>query len=261
MSKFAILVTCSESRRDIFETCFAHSERIWAECDWPRYVGLTGLGDHEPIYGFKPVTSLRTDWRLATIDYLDALPSEIGYVLLMVEDTLFMRPVDGETLMEQAWWAQAAFAPYLRLVPIRRSPFGRLCHAALRIGDLSGREIIPRSSPYYSSTELALWRRTYLRGLLNYETDAWEFENIVSRTVHWAVTYPIFEQHQIVQKGRWNWDAPRRLRQAGLPPPKPGRRYQSVPSRLRGHWQNLNFALFGFTSLRIKRWLSSVTGA
>ncbi len=245
---FCVLVASSDGRKDIFDVCFAHSERIWKDCDWPRYVGLTHAWPDQ--HGFKVVRSRQVEWRKAVADYVDALPEEIRYILLMVEDTLFMEPVDAARLNKEAWWAANSDVPYLRLVPISRSWPARILDFPSE-----GHELISPLNPYYSSTEMALWRRSYLRKLLDLPADAWQFEDHVLGPGHWAVDKAVFVQHQIVQKGRWNWAAPRLLRSQGLSIGDNPRVFQTWYAWLRGHWQNLNFALFGFTSVRIKRWL------
>lgn len=252
---FCVLVASSDDRKDIFDVCFAHSERIWAECNWPRYVGLSS--PHPKQYGFEIVTANPTgNWCKDVAQYVDNLPQRHTHILLMVEDALFLEPVDGEALDEAAYKAIAYDFSYLRLVPQRKTWFGKM-FSSLAFDSLSGFDLISLAAPYYSSTEMVLWKRDYLRALLDRPADAWSFENLTSPVGHWAVRYPVFKQHQIIQKGCWNRDAPRYLAKAGLPPPPPDRRYQSLFARLRGHWQNINFALFGFTSVRIKQWLKS----
>ncbi len=252
----AVLVASSDDRKDIFDICFAHSERIWRDCDWPRYVGLTHAQPDQ--HGFKVVTSPQREWRLAVADYVDALPADIRYILLMVEDTLFIEPVDGKKLSQSGWWIASAKASYLRLVPITRNWFSKMLKASVCLYEMHFPvEQIPKSNPYYSSTEMAIWERGYLRGLLNLPANAWQFEHHISDREHYAVLSPVLKQHQIVQKGHWNRDAPRLLQSQGLSIGRNSRPFQTRGAWLRGKWQNINFAMFGFASVRIKQWLSS----
>ncbi len=46
------------------------------------------------------------------------------------------------------------------------------------------------SEPYYSSVELAIWKRSYLRSLLRQPGSIWEFEHIVTNERHYAVWKP-----------------------------------------------------------------------
>ena len=261
---FCVLVASADNRRDIFNICFANSERIWAGCQWPRYVGLTT--PQPDVYGFRVVTSPQMDWAAAVTDYINALPADHRYILLMVEDVLFMRPVNNAMLNEISLAVANCNLDYVRLVPLRRSWFRRLTE--LLKPELSNflRYIRP-TEPYFSSTEMVIWKREYLLEQLSHGDDAWSFEHRVTSRDHWAVGFPVFDQHQIVQKGRWNWDAPRLLAKfLGYPQLAPEitrilrrtRPFQTLAARLRGHRENISFALFGFTSFRVRRWLGQM---
>lgn len=266
MSKFCVLVTSGDNRKDIFDVCFANSERIWKDCPIPRYAGFTTPQPEQ--YGFKTLASyIADDWCKSVAAHIDALPDEHRYILLMVEDTLFMRPVDGNILIKAFMKMYWSGLYYLRLVPVRRSWPARIARAmSLPNNDFIGC-ILP-DSPYYASTEMAIWERGYLRELLDRPGDAWSFEHHVSRHAHWAVQEPFLDQHQIVNKGRWNRRAARYLAEAAGCPSfaiaeeikniiTKTRPLQTWSSFLRGEWQNLNFAFLGFTSVRFKRWLKS----
>ncbi len=244
----AVLVACADSRRDIFDTCFAHSERIWADCRWPRYVGLNTPGPD--LYGFKVIAAPPLDWCKQVAAYLDVLPDTITHVLLMVEDVLFMAPVDDAVLNYTVARAIAAGIRYLRLVPVRRNLIGRFVeYWNWDDGDFRK---INRDEPYYASTEMVIWERNYLRQMLDYKNDAWSFENMVTGVDHYATWEPMFDQHQIVSKGRWARVSPKLLAKAGLAI-QGNRPLQTARSHLRGLRENLSFNLFGFTSFRIKR--------
>ena len=94
---------------------------------------------------------------------------------------------------------------YLRLVPVTRNWFGRMMRKMIAEpwDELPFRPLLA-SEPYYSSTEMAIWEREYLVEQLAHPIDAWSFEHLISNRGHWAVHEPVFEQHQIVHKGRWH---------------------------------------------------------
>src|SRR5262249_53299746 len=88
-SRFCVLVASSDHGRDIFELVFQNAETIWRDCNWPRYVGFTSK--HPDIYGFKVLAARNpSDWRGELGNQLDSLPDEIQYVLLTLEDALYM---------------------------------------------------------------------------------------------------------------------------------------------------------------------------
>src|SRR5664279_239635 len=95
--RFCVLVSSSDRARDIFEIVFQNSEKMWRDCDWPRYVGFTSK--HPDLYGFTALAAKRpSNWHGELGDQLDSLPEEIQYVMLTFEDALFMTPVDGAAL-------------------------------------------------------------------------------------------------------------------------------------------------------------------
>ncbi len=273
MNQFCVLVASSDSRKDIFDICFANAPRIWADCDWPRYVSFTTFQPDQ--CGFSTIAHGIDDgrWCDAVADAVNSLPDEIRYILLMVEDTLFLKPVDGKKLNQIASYISNRGLDYVRLVPVTRNWLGRLARETVRLSTTYRvpLELILPNEPYYSSTEMAVWNRDYLLEQLQKPSNAWSFEHHVTDRIHWAVRAPIFDQHQIVHKGRWHRRAPIFLAEAicGYPSYKIAlaiedtlrsskRPMQSFRSFLRGEWQNINFALFGFTSFRLKRWMGIV---
>ena len=60
------------------------------------------------------------------VDYLDALPEQIEYVLRIDEDALFMTPVDGDELNAIADLMVRENLAYVSLVPVRRNLAGRI---------------------------------------------------------------------------------------------------------------------------------------
>jgi hypothetical protein len=271
MSRFCVLVASSDSRRDIFDICFANADRIWADCDWPKYVGVNSVTGRQNFQ--ELVAPVADGWCEQVIRYVNLLPPDISYILLMVEDCLFLKPVDGKKLDRVGGDVSNGGLAYLRLVPVTRNWLGRLVRKAHSVNSSyqAPFELISPGEPYYSSTEMAIWERSYLLEQLQKPGDAWSFEHHISRRAHWAVREPVFDQHQIVHKGKWHRRAAVFLAEAwfGYPSYKKAiaiennvlsvskRPKQSWGSFLRGEWQNLNFALFGFASFRIKRWLWS----
>src|SRR5581483_10676543 len=95
--RFCVFVASSDRAHDIFEIVFQGSDTIWRGCDWPRFVSFTS--QHPDIYGFKALAAKsKSDWRGELGQQIDALPANIEYVLLLVEDTLFMSPIDAAKL-------------------------------------------------------------------------------------------------------------------------------------------------------------------
>jgi hypothetical protein len=252
VGRFCVLVTSSDEGRDIFETVFQNAETIWRDCDWPRFVGFTTK--HADLYGFTALTAKGPfEWRRAVVDYLDALPEQIQYVLRIDEDALFMAPIDGDKLNAIADLMIRENLTYVSLVPVRRNLAGRGVEYFRRKFDKRPLRLIAFSEPYYSSVELAIWRRSYLRSLLKRPGTIWEFEHTISNERHYAVWEPLIEQHQIVTRGKWSLSAPRLLAQQGLSLGNSTREFQSRRSWLRQLIEKISFQTAGFLSFRIRR--------
>jgi hypothetical protein len=250
--RFCVLITSSDSGRDIFEIVFQNAETIWRGCDWPRFVGFTTK--HPDLYGFKTLVAKGPfEWRQAVVDYLDALPEQIEYVLRIDEDALFMTPVDGDKLNAIADSMVRENLAYVSLVPVRRNLAGRIIEYFERKRDKRPLRKISTSEPYYSSVELAIWRRDYFRVLLRQPGSIWEFEHTVTNESHYAVWEPVVHQDQIVIKGKWTLRAPRQLARQGVSLAHSKREFQSFGSFLRNIRETISFELAGYLSFRIRR--------
>jgi len=252
--RFCVLVTSSDNGCDIFEIVFQNAETIWRDCDWPRFVGFTS--PHPDLYGFKALTGKGPfEWRRAVVDYLDALPEAIEYVLRMDEDALFLSPVDGDKLNAIADLMVRENLAYVSLVPLRRNLPGRIVEHFRRKLDRRPLRLISLSEPYYSSVALAIWKRSYLRSLLKEEGTIWDFEHTVTDVPHYAVWEQVLDQDQIIIKGKWALRAHRQLARRGIRLGHSTREFQSNAAHLRGVRERISFELAGFLSFRIRQQL------
>ena len=256
--RFCVLVTSSDNGRDIFEIVFQNAETIWRDCDWPRFVGFTS--QRPDLYGFKALAAKGPfQWRQAVVDYLDALPESIEYVLRMDEDTLFMSPVDGDKLNAIADLMVREKLSYVSLVPVRRNLVGRVVEYFRRKLDRRPLRLLALSEPYYSSVALAIWKRSYLRSLLKREGTIWEFEHTVTNVHHYAAWEPVLDQDQIIIKGKWALRARRQLARQGISLDDSTREFQSIGAYMRGVRESISFASAGFLSFRIRRRLKMIS--
>jgi hypothetical protein len=250
--KFCVFITTSDRALDIFEIVYRNAEMVWRDCDWPRYVGLTT--DHPDLYGFKVLTAkVPGGWREEMLDQFEQLPAEIEYVLRIDADALFMAPINGAELNGIADLMIEQDLSYVRLIPVTRNIAGRIIEYFRR--KLDGRPLrrISFSEPYYSSVELAIWKRRYFTELLRDPGTQWEFEHTVTSERHYAVWKLLVEQHQIVRRGKWNRNAARLLARQGLSLARSNRKFQSVGEWLRNKREATSFQLAGFWSFRLRR--------
>lgn len=255
--RFCILVASSEHGRDIFEIVFQNAETIWRDCDWSRYVGFTRK--RPDIYGFRALAAQKpSDWRGELCDQLNSLPNEIEYVLLILEDALFMSPVAGAKLNAIADLIVRKNLYYVSLIPLRRNLPGLIVeYFRRRLSKRPLRRLSP-AEPYYSSLGIAIWKRDYLRWFLQQPGSIWDLEHIVSDKPHYAVWTPVFEQEHLVKKGKWISQAPRYLARQGIVFAGDKRGFLPLTARLRDLREVIVFQTVGFLSFRIRRRLKMI---
>jgi hypothetical protein len=256
--KFCVFITTSDRALDIFEIVYRNAETIWRDCDWRRYVGLTTA--RPDMYGFKVLTAKAPgSWRDEMLDQFEQLPDEIEYILRIDADALFMAPINGAELNRIADLMDEENLSYVRLVPVTRNFAGRIAEYFKRKLDKRPLRRISFSEPYYSSVELAVWKRSYFIRLLRDPGTQWEFEHTVTEEPHYAVWKPVVEQHQIVTRGKWNRNAARLLRRQGLSLGRSEREFLTFGSWLRGIREAISFQLTGFLSFRLRRRFNKIS--
>jgi hypothetical protein len=254
---FCVFVASSDRAKDVFEIAFQNAETIWADCDWPRYVGFST--QHADIFGFTSISSRGpSDWRTEVGDQLDRLPAGVKYVMLILEDFFFTAPVDGATLNALADLVARDDLVYVRLEPIRRNISGRALEYLRRLFDRRPLRVLAFSEPYYSSVQVAIWRRDFLRGLLRQPGTIWEFENIVTAERHYAVWRPVVRYRDLVGRGKWQPDAARFLAMQGISLRNSTRPHQTPGFWLRRLRQYIIFQTIGYLSFRLRRRLNKL---
>lgn len=257
-NQFCVLVSSSDRGRDIFEIVFQNSDAIWENCHWRRYVGFSSI--HPGMYGFEALAARApSNWQGELVDHLDALPPEIEYVMLTFEDALFLAPVDGAKLNEVAELMVCDSLAYVSLLPLRRSMVGSVVEHFRRRFTKSPLRRLSFSEPYYSSVAAAIWKRSYLRGLLSRPGLIWDFEHIVTDTPHYAVWSPVIDHDQLVTRGKWSLRARRQLARQGITSFNTTRGFRTYGSVIRDFREMLVFQTIGFLSFRIRRHLKMIS--
>jgi hypothetical protein len=256
--RFCLFVTSSDRGRDIFEIVFQNAEKMWRDCDWPRYVGFTSK--YPDLYGFTALAAKSpSDWQGELGDQLDQLPDEIEYVYLTFEDSLFLSPVNGAKLNAIADLMVSQNLSYVSLIPLNRNIPGRVLEYVRR--KLSKRPLrrLSFSEPYYSSLAAAIWKRSYLRSLLRRAGLIWDLEHVVTKEPHYAVWEPIVDHDQIVRKGQWVFHAKRLLASQGISLANSKREFRTVKAGIRDIRERIVWELGGFLSFRLRRRLNMIS--
>lgn len=251
----AVFVGSCDRTRDVFLLVSKTFLKWWRNCPYPRYVGQNTLASGTEYGGFEPVLSPVQTWSRELFDQISRLREE--YVLLVLDDFAITRAVDGERIQYLLGLMKARELSYLRLIEIQRSWLVRMASGLWSM--LTGREVIrlPDGIPYYSSLQMAIWRREHLLSMLAAGTgkSIWEFEHLrAPGVVHYAVTgrAPIRYRH-LVEKGRWLPDAGAILGRQGLSFDAGTRPVWPPRYRLRMAIDKLIFSMIGYAWMRSKR--------
>lgn len=257
-SHFCVLVSSSDRGRDIFEIVFQNSDRIWKHCNWRRFAGFTSM--YPDMYGFKSLAAKRpSNWQGELVDHLDKLPEEIEYVMLTFEDALFLEPVDGDRLNVIAGLMVRDGLSYVSLLPLRRNFIGVVVEFIRKKCSVYPLRRVSFSEPYYSSVAAVIWKRSYLKSLLQQPGLIWDFEHIVTDEPHYAVWDAAINHDQLVTRGRWSYRSKRRLAGQGINFAKTTREFRTYGSVIRDFREKVVFFLFGFLSFRARRRLKMIS--
>lgn len=210
----AVFICSSDSRRDVLDRMLPAVQKFWPDCPWPVYVGLNA-GDPPLLLG-SPILARPSEWHREC--WIELAQLSESHLLLLLDDFLFEAPVDQRRLSNLVEDAERLNLDYLRLVPLGRSLAARLAGRTPSLLS-AGIEQISRQHPFYCGMQVAIWRKAYLRRLVEDPLSIWAFERrYVPGSVHGAITgTPPIAYHHMVERGRWLPDAASRFRRAGLP--------------------------------------------
>jgi hypothetical protein len=140
------------------------------------------------------------------------------YLIVILDDFLLGSRVEQPRLSELVHMAVTSDFAYLRLVPLGRSLLARVTGwfpPEIR----PSIQRIPSGHPFYSSLQIAIWRKRYLQSILEKPLSVWEFEHeSMAGSVHCTIKdRPPFTYRHVVERGRWLPDASSLLQRAGLP--------------------------------------------
>lgn len=207
-NSFAILVLTCDKYSDLWPAFFKCFRQNFPAGDWPVYLGSNTKECHEP----NVITVLSgddTDWSSSFKRILQQIPEKKIFVIL--EDIFISSKTDENTLKSVVNFMFEKDANLIRYRP----PAPDLATDNPLIGECL------KGAPY-RATVCGFWDRDYLLGLLLEGENPWNFEILGSyRTSYsdrfYAMTSPLFEFQNMIEKGQWvpvcvNWAS-----QQGIP--------------------------------------------
>lgn len=253
-----VFVASSDNTRDVFVHVFQSFARNWPDCPFPRYVGQNTLPfTGTPLPGFHALLAPVSGWATELAAQLEQLPDSVEYVLLFLDDFFLLSPVETAKLFRIVTEATARNLEYLRLIPIARSIPDRIFRRFCACTPISTWERISPDAPYYSSLQVALWKRDYLVQLLTADLNIWQFEHLsMPNSAHYAICgCPPIKYTHLVEKARWQRFARRALLREGISFSPGKRRVVSPWGGLKRRVDILKFGLIGYSWVRLRSWL------
>src|ERR1700722_17350668 len=166
--RVAVLICCSDNRMDILERVLPSVYKFWPDCPYPIYVGLNKRYDIGPR--ITTLVAQPSEWRRECLDQIAQIPQT--HLIVLLDDFLFLRPVDQGALAGLLTLVIESNIPYLRLVPIRKSLLRELFGLG-KTGPDFGVRPIPEGRPFYSGLQASVWNKEHFMSLLELEGSIW----------------------------------------------------------------------------------------
>jgi hypothetical protein len=252
-----VFVSSSDNTKDVFNHVCKSFDKYWSDCSYNCYVGTNNESGLVCNDKFVPITSVESGWRSELLNQVINLPKNIEYVILFLDDFLILSQVDDVRVNEIVEQSVANNYDYVRLIPASRTvwesgidEFKKVFNHNHKIG------LISEKDPYYSSLQIALWKRAHLMTMLELSGDIWEFEHHKKNGAkHYAVSDPLVDYKHIVEKGKWIPGFDKQLKKIGVIRDHGVRDSHTWIFYVRMHVGRLRFYIFGYSIMRIKRYI------
>lgn len=253
MDSVAIFIASSDNTRDVFERVFPTIRRQWPDCPYPIYAGFNRpfLGAR----GFTPIYAPVTGWGSELRAQIAQVPAE--RILLFLDDFVLLERVDTDRVKSLVEKALSFDLAYLSFRQLRRAALPRFLRKCTRWGVAI--EPVPERYPYYSSLQVALWKKGHLLRCLEREGNIWNFERLrPEEGVHHVICGdgPMRYRH-IVEKGRWLPVALKALSNAGVDADLGERPMWKAKYQMRHMLRLVRFEIIGYSAMRARETLSA----
>lgn len=221
---YPVIIMSCDGYSDIWEPMTRSLEKFWPDCPFPIYLcSETKSFDHYKIENIR--VGRKMGWSEMLIHVLNELHSE--NVIYLQEDYILKGATNNEDLNRLLEFFERINAAYLRLVPY--PPPENVDNEELNVGRLE------KGSSYRTSLQAAVWDREVFLQMLDPKENGWEFEkNSISRSAQierpfysMALnsvdpnknlhTYPLDYYSTAILQGKWQKEAVKMLRKAGIP--------------------------------------------
>jgi len=251
MTDTAFFVSSSDNTYDVFKAVSPRMVKMLPQDLYPFYVGLNNRVADSP---FCTLRAGESGWSSELRNQLECLPQDISKVILILDDFWFHEKVESEDLRSLVRIFDELDCDYMRLVPVKRSFLPWTLRTLVKKFKPGVRcEKLHADEPYYSSLQLAIWKRNDLSCLLADVPNIWSFEHLVPNgSKHFAVELSLFKYSHLVEKGKWYPYAANLLSQcsSSLINNRPINKKYTDSRRL---YDQLKFWIFGYSAFKIRR--------
>lgn len=202
-NKLSILFSSHSNAYDIWHITEYFFNKYWSDCLIDVYLGANGNDKKEycPNRWVYINNGEDKSWSTSLISYLNSIDTE--YVLLLVDDTIFLNKVDNNLFMQALNFTINNNAKCLRLYP-NPAP-------DIKIDSLYGQIDVLSEVPYITSWNNCIWQKNFLIELLKYDFNPWEFETQAGKTLEskkyhnsfFSVYMPVVDCSMFVEKGKF----------------------------------------------------------
>ena len=251
-----VIIPSCDAYGDLWAPFLALFQKFWPDCPFPVILGTnTAEFTNGKVIGMPcpggNVWSIRVKYLLDTI--------ESKNIILCLEDYFLTRAVDNSRVHSAIEIMERAKAVTMRLTP-KPPPDRRL------VGHPDFGEVLP-GAPFRVSTQIGVWDRAYLAGLLAPAESIWDFELIGSRRSDqdgrlflgsWEDLLPY---EQVVERGKWFRWAARKYGRASIGCDLSRRDTMSKPEGLKKLTNGLRWKAVNAVPWKIRRqalgWIGS----
>jgi len=201
--KLQILVSSHSKAYDIWHITEYFFNKYWKNCPFDIFLGANGEDKREYCpNNWKYINNgIDESWSKSLISYLKDINSK--YVLLYVDDTIFLDVPDCESLFKILNEIEQNDIKMFRLYP---NP-----EPDIKANSLFGRIDVLSNVPYITSWNNCIWEKNFLVELLKYDFNPWEFEIKAGKTIEakknynkfYSVYKPVINVGMFVEKGKF----------------------------------------------------------
>lgn len=221
--ELAILVLSCDKFSDAWQPFFNMFFRYWQDCPYTIYLFSETKNFNHPRV--KTITSGKVmSWSSCLKWALENIKEK--YVLFLLEDYIFLKPVDTNRIEKCFSILKETDSNYLRLFPCPGPD--------VPLEGYAGIGVIKPESPYRTCTQAAIWKKDAMLAIIDPEESGWDYElNSVERAKKLEGNflcvevdekgdpleegdYPITYYCTAINRGKWRREAVKIIRKHGF---------------------------------------------